>query len=612
MFKTITLIAIFLFNVSSFADGRGGGTIIGDGGKSCIELLDTRPVVENQVTVPTLSEDQQAANLGAVVDGVDPYEYLIKDLKNKTGKNKGEFKNPLAEKALEEIDAANLTQSVLRGTRPILINQLRKKRRNLHGYYSLRVEDFKSIIHFLFSGEDWVLTNTTLTSEDFLEIVDFGIELGLSVAKVKRIDLGGTAVRPGILEELYERGFRLQHFQAPATEDIDALLGARGWIDDFKEMPTLQNLDLSFFLNIRTHEIDRLFSEFSFKEITLVESPGYNTEFVKSRSLHYALQKANEIMSRDDYQDMFIEVVLKNLLSKVKGGLSKKSFEEVVELIQTRWKLMNFEWQLGEKVVAPQRDRTAKLISKFLNRKIFPDLVKRSESESTRKSLVMSTLLKNFDEDQMAVLRGAVFGVQVPGNIRQEEEPLKLMFAEYMSTKVDYFAQIEAVSFVNLSYDAVSDGDTASLSVIKNGVADSNTVRFLYIDTPEKEGIAKTEIEADMSDAAKRALIYFFSNTTKITVSSIDSINDGREGRGRYLYDVILEGPWGVRSYASLMLEAGLTIFYNGETSRPTTDWQVYYDRNPEVFNYWMSQVYVTTFLKLEVPKEYLLVPENP
>gem|GEM_PF-6620826 len=129
----------------------------------------------------------------------------------------------------------------------------------------------------------------------------------------------------------------------------------------------------------------------------------------------------------------------------------------------------------------------------------------------------------------------------------------------------------------------------------------------MYLDTAEKSSLAKTKVEAFMSRAATMALIYFFSNATKITVSSMDFVNDGKEGRGRYLFDAVLEGPWGIRTFGSLMLESGLAVFYNGEGKRPEVDWETYYLKDPARFEYWGSEVWASPRYKTKIPKKFSL-----
>jgi endonuclease YncB( thermonuclease family) len=538
----------------------------------------------------------------------DSYSALIEALKN----DEGEFKNALFLKSLDEIDSVDTSPTVFKGTRPFLLQQLSTKRRNLLGYYSLKTEDFKSIIHFLFSGTEWVFTNTSLDLKQLLEIVDFGIGLGFDVEKIKRIDLGGTDVSPGVLRELHDRGFRLNEFQPPFTESlVSPQKGEDSWLDDLVKMPTLKKLNLSFFVEIETNEIFEVFKNLDLKEVTFSELQEYKRDYILEQVWSKAEEASSKLFSGPKqskvFDEIYANVMLKNLLHRV-DDLENLELKDLIEVIKTRWKVANFEWQLGDDTEAfDQKNPRVFLIAKFMDQRVFPELVSKLTSERTRSDRFLNKLNESFDEKDLAKLKKEVFKLKYSESLGEYSSAISQMLPTYLVTKIDFFAQITKVKAVNLDYDKVSDGDTAHLSVEKNGVYDTQAVRFLYLDTAEKSSLAKTKVEAFMSRAATMALIYFFSNADKITVSSMDFVNDGKEGRGRYLFDAVLEGPWGVRTFGSLMLESGLAVFYNGEGKRPEVDWESYYTKDPELFEYWGSEVWASPRYKTKVPKKYTL-----
>ncbi len=539
---------------------------------------------------------------------IDLYDSLVEALKN----DEGEYKNEIFPKALDEVASVDSGKTVLKGTRPFLLQQLSTKRRNLLGYYTLKVKDFKSIIHFLFSGTEWVFTNTSLTQKQLLEIIDYGIDLGFDVSKIKRIDLGGTQVSAGVLKKLFDRGFRLTEFQPPFTQSVVSSQKDKGfWLEDFVSMPTLINLDLSFFVEIETNEIYEIFKNLDLKEIVFSELDEYKRDYILDQSWIKAEEVSAKLISDEtvngEFKETYVNVMLKNLLHKV-NNLEDLSIENLIETIKTRWKIANFEWQLDEDTESfSQIHPRAALIAKFMDQRVFPELVSKLSSERVRSDRFLNKLFESFDEDELAVLKNVVLKLNFSKSLGDYQSAIPVMLPTYLVTKIDFFAQITKIKAVNLNYDKVSDGDTAHLSVEKNGVYDTQAVRFLYLDTAEKSSLAKTKVEAFMSRAATMALIYFFSNASKITVSSMDFVNDGKEGRGRYLFDAVLEGPWGVRTFGSLMLESGLAVFYNGEGKRPEVDWESYYLKDPERFEYWGREVWASPRYKTKVPKKFTL-----
>jgi endonuclease YncB( thermonuclease family) len=111
----------------------------------------------------------------------------------------------------------------------------------------------------------------------------------------------------------------------------------------------------------------------------------------------------------------------------------------------------------------------------------------------------------------------------------------------------------------------VIDGDTLTIEApfLPEELGKTLRLRIMYVDTPEKGGLAKCEREMDKSAVAKEFVEKQINNAkvVKITLSKWDKYG------GRVLGDVILDD----KKLSDILIKEGHAVTYNGK--RKVKNW---------------------------------------